>query len=159
MSWSTADLCDDHIEALQVAEPLFRRFGARQSFCGPAYTVKVLEDNTLVREALDMPGEGRVLVVDGAGSLRCALVGDLLAKLAIDHGWAGVIVYGAIRDSAVIGGMDIGIQALATCPRKSVKRGQGERQVDVEFAGVRITPGNWVYADADGMVVAPRSLG
>jgi len=158
MNVSTADLCDDHIEALQVAEPLFRRFGTRQAFCGPAYTVKVFEDNSLVREALEMPGEGQVLVVDGGGSLRCALVGDLLAKLAIDHGWAGAVVNGAIRDSAVIDGMDIGIQALATCPRKSLKRGQGERQVTVEFAGLRITPGNWVYADADGIVVAQGSL-
>lgn len=158
MSWSTADLCDDHIEELQIADPVFRRFGARHSFSGPAVTLKVFEDNSLVREALESPGRGHVLVVDGAGSLRCALVGDLLAKLAIDNGWAGAVINGAIRDSGVIAEMAIGIQALATCPRKSLKRGQGERNVHLAFAGLDISPGAWIYADQDGIVVAPRSL-
>jgi len=158
MTWTTADLCDEFIDELQIAEPVFRRFGARQSFSGPAVTVKVFEDNSLVREALETPGRGHVLVVDGGGSLRCALVGDLLAKLAIDNDWAGAVINGAIRDSGVIAGMPIGLQALATCPRKSLKRGLGERNVDLSFAGLNISPGAWVYADPDGIVVAPRSL-
>jgi len=158
MNWTTADLCDDHIEELQIAEPVFRSYGGRQSFSGPASTLAVFEDNSLVRQACESPGDGQVLVVDGGGSLRCALVGDLLAKLAIENGWAGIVVNGAIRDSGPIGAMPIGIRALATCPRKSLKRGQGERNVILAFAGVNIAPGAWIYADQDGIVVAPRSL-
>jgi regulator of ribonuclease activity A len=158
MNWTTADLCDDHIEELQIAEPVFRCYGARQSFSGQAATLEVFEDNSLVRQACESTGDGQVLVVDGGGSLRCALVGDLLAKLAIDNGWAGLVVNGAIRDSGPIAEMPIGIRALATCPRKSLKRGQGERNVVLTFAGVNIAPGAWIYADQDGIVVAPRSL-
>ncbi len=120
----TADLMDEHPDA-QVAHPVLRAFGAKPCFSGPIHTVVAPEDNTLVRAELEKPGEGRVLVVDGLGSLRCALVGDNIAKLAVDNGWAGVVVNGCIRDSAVIASMDIGIHALATNPRKSIKADQG----------------------------------
>jgi regulator of ribonuclease activity A len=158
MDWCTADLCDNFSDELQIAQPLFQAYGGAPSFHGPAATVKVLEDNSLVREAFESPGLGRVLVVDGAGSLRCALVGDMLAKLAIDNGWAGAIVNAPIRDSKVIGQMPIGFRALGTCPLKSVKLGAGEKELPVKFAGVSIKPGDWVYADEDGIVIASREL-
>lgn len=158
MRWCTADLCDHYIEELQVAEPLFLPYGGRPAFRGPAVTLAVFEDNSLVREALEGPGDGQVLVVDGAGSRRCALVGDMLVRLAIDNGWAGIVVNGAIRDSGVIAQMPLGLRALSTCPRKSVKRGKGQRDTEVNFAGVSIRSGDWIYADEDGLLVAHREL-
>ena len=155
--FATADLMDDHPEA-QVAEPMLGRFGTVPAFCGPIQTVVAPEDNTLVRAQLEEPGNGRVLVVDGAGSLRCALVGDNLAQLGIDNGWAGIVVNGCIRDSAVIDDMPIGIQALATNPRKSVKRDQGIVGEAVAFLGVTFKPNAWLYADADGVVVADTDI-
>ena len=137
-----------------VAEPIFCSFGLRARFGGPVSTVRVFEDNVLVRAALEEPGEGRVLVVDGGGSLRCALLGDRLAALARDNQWAGVVVHGCIRDSAEIDGMDVGVRAMATHPRKSVKRGEGERDVPVAMAGIRIAPGEYLYADEDGVIVS-----
>ena len=158
MVWSTADLCDRFISELQVAEPLFQRFGGKTSFAVAAATLKVFEDNSLVRQAFEGPGKGRVLVVDGGGSLRCALVGDMLATLAIDNGWAGAIINGPIRDSRIIGDMPMGIYALGTCPRKSEKRGAGERELPLQFAGISISSGDWIYADEEGIVVASREL-
>lgn len=155
MSWTTADLCDAH-EVL-VGEPVFRNYGV-ESFCGPCATLRVFEDNSLVREALEQPGRGRVLVVDGGGSLRCALLGDMLAQLAVDNGWAGVVVNGCIRDSAAISRMSLGVKALQTHPRKSVKKGQGERDVEVSFAGLTLRPGDYLYSDADGILVASAAL-
>jgi regulator of ribonuclease activity A len=152
----TADLCDQDDEA-RVAEPMFRDFGKRIAFSGPIATVKVFEDNVLVRQELEEEGRGRVLVVDGGGSKRCALLGDRLAGLARDNGWAGVIVYGCIRDSAEIAEIDVGVKALATHPRKSIKRGEGVRDVAVTFAGVTFSPGEIVHADADGIVVTVAS--
>ncbi|MDZ7841730.1 MAG: ribonuclease E activity regulator RraA [Gammaproteobacteria bacterium] len=157
-TFKTADLYDSYGDLLQVAEPIFRQFGRRTAFAGPIVAVKVFEDNTLVRASLETPGRGAVLVVDGGGSTRCALVGDLLARLAIDNGWAGIIVNGCIRDSAEIDGMDIGIRALATNPARSEKRGEGRGDVKVGFAGVSFTPGHHVYADADGVVVSEKDL-
>lgn len=151
----TADISDAHPEA-QVAAPILRDFGAKDTFCGPIATVKVFEDNTLVRATLETDGRGRVLVVDGGGSTRCALVGDRLAALAMDNGWAGVVVFGCIRDSAVIAAMDVGIKALAAMPKKSVKRGEGTADIPVAFAGVTFSPGAWLYADRDGIVVCAR---
>ena len=148
----TADICDE-VDDAEVAAPIFRSFGARDAFGGPITTVKVFEDNVLVRKALEEAGAGRVLVVDGGGSRRCALVGDRLAALARDNGWAGVIVYGCIRDSAPIAAIDVGVHALGTHPKKSVKRGEGQRDIAVTFAGVTFAPGAFVYADADGVVV------
>lgn len=154
----TADLFDDYAAELGIAEPLFRDYGGRSAFAGQIATVKVFEDNVLVKQSLSEPGHGRVLVVDGGGSTRCALVGDLLAAMGIDNGWSGVVIYGALRDSEQIAVMDIGVKALATCPAKSVKRGEGIAGEPVRFAGVRFRPGDWLYADADGIVVAPRRL-
>lgn len=158
MSFATADLYDEHEENLQIAAPMFNNYGGKKKFSGPASTVKVFEDNSLVRAALEEPGEGRVLVVDGDASLRCALVGDMLAILGKDNGWGGIIVYGCIRDSAVIANMDIGVKALNTNPRKSVKKGIGDRDIPVTFADVTIHPGNYIYADEDGIVISVEKL-
>ena len=142
-----------------MAAPLFRDFGGRDAFAGPISTLKVFEDNALVRSALEEPGQGRVLVVDGGGSLRTALVGGNLAVLAAKNGWDGVLVYGCIRDSAEIAVVDVGVKALAAMPLKSAKRGWGERDVPVTFAGVTFQPGAWLYADRDGVIVADGELG
>ncbi|MBM5812470.1 MAG: RraA family protein [Gammaproteobacteria bacterium] len=158
MDFKTADLCDQFGGELQVAEPVFHSYGGRRTFAGPASTVRCCEDNSRVREAVGEPGAGRVLVVDGGGSRRCALLGDLLAQQAAAHGWAGVIIYGCVRDSAEIAGFALGVLALATLPRRSDRQGRGERDVPVEFAGVRVRPGDWVYADEDGLLVARRAL-
>lgn len=158
MSYPTTDLCDKYADELQIAEPMFADFGGELMCAGPISTVKCFEDNSKVREALEEAGEGRVLVVDGGGSDRCALLGDNLAQLAIDNGWAGVLVYGCIRDSAEIGEMPVAVKALATHPKKSNKRDLGDRDVAVRFAGVDFEPGAWLYADLDGVVVSRREL-
>ncbi|OGT32342.1 MAG: hypothetical protein A2W28_05600 [Gammaproteobacteria bacterium RBG_16_51_14] len=158
MSFATADLCDQYGEKVQLVLPLFTDFGGKHQFHGPVSTVRVFEDNALVRSALEEPGAGRVLVVDGGGSLRCALVGDKLAQLGKDNGWAGIIVSGCIRDSAVIGAIGIGLRALAANPRKSTKKGNGERDIPVTFAGVTFIPGAFVYADADGILISAQPL-
>ncbi len=137
---------------------MFNDYGGNKQFSGPAATVKVFEDNSLVRGALEEPGEGKVLVVEGGASMRCALLGDMLAELGIKNGWAGVIVYGCIRDSGVIAEMKIGVKALNTNPRKSVKKGAGERDVSVSFADITIEPGDYIYADVDGIVVSKEQL-
>lgn len=155
---ATADLYDVHGEALRIMSPIFRDFGGLQTFAGPVVTLKVFEDNSLVRAALEEPGQGRVLVVDGGGSLRCALVGDNLAELGHKNGWSGIVVYGCIRDAAPIGAIAIGVKAIATNPRKSVKKGEGERDVTLRFAEVVITPGDYLYADVDGVVLADKQL-
>jgi regulator of ribonuclease activity A len=154
----TADLYDQYGEQLRVAAPLFGDFGGRDAFGGSLSTVKVFEDNSLVRAALEEDGAGRVLVVDGGGSLRCALVGDMLAKLGADNGWAGIVVNGCVRDSVALAGLDIGVKALATNPRKSVKRGEGQRDVPVHFAEVAFRPGEYLYADLDGLLVSEHAL-
>lgn len=158
MSIKTADLCDQFEEALQIADPVLRNFGGRRAFHGPISTVKVFEDNSLVREALESPGNGRVLVVDGGGSLRCALVGETMARIAEDGGWAGIVIFGCIRDSVEIGRMSIGLKALSTNPRSSQKRGEGQWEVPVHFAGVTFRPGEYLYADDDGIIVTPGEL-
>lgn len=158
MRISTADLYDSHEDAVQVAEPLFRDFGGVLAFSGAVATVKVFEDNSLVRQALEEPGANRVLLVDGGGSLNCALLGDVLAQLATDNGWKGVIVHGGVRDSRALSKMPIGIKALGTNPRKSVKRGQGERGILVSLAGVSVHDGDWVYADEDGILFSSGPL-
>ncbi len=155
---ATADLYDEHGESLRVMAPMFRDFGGISSFSGPVTTLKVYEDNSLVRSALEEAGEGRVLVVDGGASMRCALVGDQLAVLGEKNGWAGVIVYGCIRDAAPIRAIALGVKALATNPRKSVKKGIGERDVILRFAEVTIAPGDYLYADEDGVVIADTRL-
>lgn len=156
-SFTTADLSDAHPEAA-IAEPVFRDLGGRTRFAGPIATVRAHEDNSLVRAALAEPGAGRVLVVDGGGSLRCALLGDRLAALAVENGWSGVLVHGCIRDSAAIATMDLGVKALGTHPRRTEKRGAGERDVPVRFAGATFRPGAWLYADSDGVLVSDLPL-
>ncbi len=155
---STADLWDEHGERCQVVDPLFRDFGGKLSFAGPMATVKVHEDNSLVRQALEELGQGRVLVVDGGGSTRCALLGDRLAELGRGNGWQGIVVYGAVRDSAVLAEIDFGVKALTTNPRKSVKRGEGQRDLPVKFAGVEFEPGHYLVADSDGILVSAEPL-
>ena len=158
MTTPTADLYDEHGENLRVATPLFQNFGGRTAFEGPVSTVKVHEDNALVRGALEEPGDGKVLVVDGGGSMRCALVGDNLAELGRKNGWAGIVVYGCIRDADPISQIDIGVKAMATNPRKSIKKGAGDRDIPVRFAEVEIRPGDYLYADRDGIVLADAKL-
>lgn len=159
MKLATADLYDQYGEALQIAAPIFCDYGGDVAFEGPVVTLKVFEDNSLVRSTLDEPGDGRVLVVDGGGSLRCALVGDMLAERGRKNGWAGIVVYGCVRDAAVLSQMAIGIKALATNPRKSVKKGEGERDLTLRFAELVVEPGQYLYADRDGIVIAKHKLG
>ncbi len=158
MEFLTADLCDRHEDKLRVVEPMFASYGGKPAFHGPIATLKLFEDNALVRKAVESPGEGRVLVIDGGGSLRRALVGDQLAALATRNGWAGLVVYGCIRDSRAIGEMDLGVLALDTHPMKTVKRNIGETDVTVTFGGVDFVPGHWLYADEDGVVVSATAL-
>lgn len=164
---ATADLCDKYVPEpvdiisqrhVQIANPIFRDFGGNQRFSGKASTVLCFENNPLVRKALGEPGEGRVLVVDGGGSMRCALLGDQLAEMGAKNGWSGIIVHGCIRDSQDIGTMALGVKALATYPLKSSKRDPGFRDVAVSFAGVTVRPGDYIYADKDGILVAPEPL-
>lgn len=136
-----------------MAEPILRDFGSSTAFSGSVATVRVFEDNVLVRSALEQPGDGRVLVIDGGGSLRCALVGDQIAGLARKNGWSGLVIHGCIRDAEAIAQIRIGVKALATNPRKSQKRGEGERDVPVTFAGITFEPGDALFADADGVVL------
>jgi len=163
MTFATTDLCDDHPQLLEdgrlcVLPPLFKHFGQRVKFCGRVTTLKVFEDNALVRSTLEAPGNGNVLVIDGGGSLRRALVGGQLALLAQDNGWAGIVVDGCVRDSDEINACDIGVRALAAHPQKSSKKGVGERNVRVSICGVAVTPGDWIYADADGILVAQQKV-
>ncbi|MEJ2621953.1 MAG: ribonuclease E activity regulator RraA [Candidatus Thiodiazotropha sp.] len=149
----TADLYDIHEESLQICYPGFCHYGGQQAFSGPIATLKCFEDNSLVREQLSQPGQGRVLVVDAGGSLRCAMLGDILAQMAVDNGWSGIVMNGCIRDAAEIGEMPLGVMALATNPRKSAKKGVGEVGGMVHFSGVSFRPSEWLYADQDGIVV------
>ena len=158
MTFSTADLHDEHEGKVQVANVLMQGYGLKTRFSGPISTVRCFEDNSRVRAALEEQGKGCVLVVDGGASIRCALVGDKLAEMGMKNGWAGMVVYGCIRDSAVISKLDIGIKALGTNPRRSVKKGVGERDIPLDFADVTFAPGEWLYADEDGILVSPGEL-
>ncbi|MGL6045729.1 MAG: ribonuclease E activity regulator RraA, partial [Vogesella sp.] len=133
-------------------------YGGKPRFCGQVVTLKLYEDNTLVREMLAEPGAGKVLVVDGGGSKRCALLGDQIAELAVKNQWEGVVIYGCIRDSVAIGALPLGVRALDTNPKKSVKRNEGTRDLVLNFAGVDFTPGHWLYADEDGVLLSPVAL-
>ena len=160
---STTDLCDAN-EALfdsgelRVLAPGLLAFGAHERFCGVARTLKLFEDNSLLAQAVREPGAGQVLVVDAGGSTRCAVLGGNLARSAADNGWAGVIVFGAVRDVDEIDGFAVGVRALAVTPRRSVKRGEGQRDLVVSVCGATVRPGDWVYADRDGVVVSSRPL-
>ena len=158
MPFATTDRCDEFGAQVRVAEPLFRDWGGSASFAGPIETLRVFEDNALVRETLEMHGRGRVLVVDGGGSLRTALVGGHLAALAHRNGWTGLVVHGCVRDAAELAAVPVGVKALQVVPRRSARDGAGERGVPVTFAGVTFTPGAHLYADRDGIVLADRDL-
>ncbi|RAL26419.1 ribonuclease E activity regulator RraA [Thermoflavimicrobium daqui] len=154
----TTDLCDEFIEELQVSEDLFQSFGKKRSFHGPIYTVKVYEDNVLVRRALETIPAGAVLIVDGGGSKKCALLGDRLAEIAVQRGIQGIIINGCVRDTKELATLDIGILALGKNPVKSRKEGKGDSDIPVHFAAVNWIPRHIVYADKDGVVVASRQL-
>ncbi|MEU9018349.1 ribonuclease E activity regulator RraA [Actinomadura sp. NPDC048394] len=158
MDFATADLIDDFGDELRSCETQFRQYGGRAAFAGPVSTVRCHRDNGLVKRLLNTPGEGRVLVVDGAGSLASALMGDMIAASAVAHGWAGVVINGAVRDVRALRGLDLGVKALGSNPRKSAKDGAGEVDAPVTFGGVEFSAGDWLYSDEDGIVVATRSL-
>lgn len=158
MTLLTADLCDEFAADIQVADPIFRIYGARRLFGGEVVTLRVSENNPLVKSALQEPGLGRVLVVDGGASQRCALFGGNIARLASENGWSGVVINGCIRDRTEVDATEIGVRALNTCPRKSRKQNLGDKDVDLYFAGVDIGPGDYLYADEDGIVVSGRDL-
>ena len=157
--FSTCDLCDEHKTdsdgAFRVLPPVFHDYGQRSRFAGPVVTVKCFEDNTTVREILATPGQGRVLVVDGGGSLRRALVGGNIGASAAKHGWAGVLIDGAVRDKAELAACAVGLRALALMPLPTERRIAGQIDVPVSIQGVRVRPGDWLYADEDGTVVMP----
>ena len=158
MPFATANLCDEFGAEVRVAEPLFRDWGGSMAFTGAIETVRVFEDNALVRQVLESHGRGRVLVVDGGGSLRTALLGGNLAALAHRNEWTGLLIYGSVRDCDELRTVPIGVKALATVPRRSGKRGEGEQGVAVTFAGLTFTRGCHLYADRDGVIIADRDL-
>ena len=159
MDLATADLVDQHGDAVHSCDLQFRSYGGRSRFSGPVRTVACREDNALVKSVLSEPGKGAVLVVDGEGSLHTALVGDLIAGSAVANGWAGVLVHGAVRDTTAIGALDLGLKALGSNPRKSSKAGAGAVDVPVSFGGVTFTPGAYLYSDEDGVLVTPGPSG
>ncbi|AQS71515.1 ribonuclease E activity regulator RraA [Streptomyces pactum] len=152
----TADLVDQYGTDLRVCDLQFRQFGAHRGFAGPVRTVSCHEDNGLLRDLLRTPGDGAVLVVDGGGSLRTALVGDLIAGAAQDNGWAGLVLHGAVRDSATLAGLRLGIKALGTIPRKSAKDAAGAVDIPLTFGGVTFHPGDILHADDDGIALLPE---
>jgi regulator of ribonuclease activity A len=158
MDFATADLIDDFGDELRSCETQFRQYGGRTAFAGPVSTVRCHRDNGLVKRVLNTPGEGRVLVVDGAGSLASALMGDMIAASAVANGWAGVVINGAVRDVVALRGLDLGVKALGSNPRKSAKDGAGEVDAPVTFGGAEFRAGDWLYSDEDGIVVATRAL-
>lgn len=156
---NTCDLVDQYADEVQVAETIgLKHFGQHQRFSGKIQTLKCFEDNSLLKKIVGAPNTATILVVDGGGSMRCAMVGDLIAALAVEHGWRGIIVNGCIRDSCALQNIPIGIMALGTNPKKSSKLDQGEIGLPLAFAGTRFESGDFLYADEDGIVVAKRDL-
>ena len=158
MQFLTTDLCDAHPDLVRVVEPLFTNYGGKVCFGGEVVTVKCYEDNSLVKEAAGKPGLGKVLVVNGGGSMRRALLGDMIAANALRNGWEGCIIYGCIRDVDAIRVLDLGVQALGVIPVRTEKRGVGDRDVPVTFGGVTFRPGEFVYADNNGIIVSAEAL-
>ncbi len=158
MSMTTPDLCDAHPGLVRVADPIFRSFGGRDFFGGQITTIQCFEDNSKVREQVATPGPGKVLVIDGGGSLRRALLGDQLAQAAVANGWEGILINGCLRDVQIMATLDIGVQALASHPMKTEKRGLGDVDVPVTFAGLTFKPNAWLYADANGIVISDQCL-
>jgi len=158
MNISTPDLCDANPELVRIVEPLFKNFGGKKSFGGEIVTIKCFEDNSLVKENAGQNGKGKIMAVDGGGSLKKALLGDLIAETAMNNGWAGFIIYGCIRDVEQIDSMDIGVKALNSTPLKTERKGEGELNVPVTFAGVTFSPGEYVYSDETGIIVSSKQL-
>jgi regulator of ribonuclease activity A len=158
MTFTTPDICDEFSSAIQVLEPLFTEFGGAGKFCGEVVTIKCFEDNSLVKQTLGGNGQDKVLVVDGGGSLRCALLGDMLGAMAEQNGWQGVLINGCVRDVEMLKTMAIGVRALGCHPVKSVKLNKGQLNVPLRFAGASIKPGQYLYADENGVVVAASRL-
>jgi regulator of ribonuclease activity A len=159
MELKTTDLCDAHPTKVQVAEPIgFKDYGGKKVFSGQIVTLKCFEANPLVRKTLEQNGEGKVLVVDGGASMRCAMLGDMLGEEAVKNKWNGVIVYGCVRDSADLAKLNVGVKALNTHPMKSARTMEGQENVTVRFAGVNFTPGEFVYCDEDGIIVSKEQL-
>ena len=155
---STPDLCDEYEGQLRILAPIFTNYGGHHSFSGAIVTIKCFEDNSVLKQLVDTPGQGRVIVMDGGGSLRKAILGDMLALKAANNGWSGILINGCIRDAAQISEMDVGVFSIGTCPRKSIKKGEGDINVPVAFSGVLFKPGHFLYADEDGIVVCERAL-
>jgi len=158
MTFKTADICDSCPEKINIAQPIFRDFGGKLTFSGKITTIMCLNDNSLVRDALESEGSNSVLVVDGNASMECALLGDQLAELAYKSHWEGIIINGCIRDAAMIAKINIGVKAIATHPLKSIKKGAGKKNISVNFAGADFIPGEYLYADVDGVIVTPSQL-
>ena len=158
MTLATADLFDQYEAQVSSCETQFRQFGGRRVFNGPIATVRCFQDNVLLKQVLSKPGAGRVLVVDGGGSLGAALMGDAIGALALGNGWNGVVLSGAVRDTVALGALAIGVKALGSNPRKSRKLGAGEADVPLSLGGVTFVPGHWLYSDDDGILVSATSL-
>jgi len=154
----TPDLCDEYPDLVQVLEPMLNNYGGIDAFGGEIVTVKCFEDNSIVKEQVGLPGHGKVMVVDGGGSMRNALLGDMLAEKAAENGWAGLVIYGCIRDVDIIRQTQLGVQAMNSNPRKTEKRGIGDLNISVTFGGVTFVPGEYVYADNNGVIVSPEKL-
>ncbi|MEJ0011202.1 MAG: ribonuclease E activity regulator RraA [Bauldia sp.] len=158
MSPKTADLCDAFEQDVAIAEPVFREYGGVAAFHGRVATVRLYEDNLFLRHTTEQPGEGRVLVIDGGGSLRRALIGGNVAAVAHKNGWAGLVIYGAVRDIVELAEIPIGIRALASNPLRPRGDGYGEKDVTVRVAGLTIAPGDYLYADEDGLITSKKDL-
>jgi regulator of ribonuclease activity A len=154
---ATADLCDEFGDQLQICETVLLQYGAPAGFSGPIATVRCENDNALLKSVVSTPGQGRVLVVDGQGSRRSALMGDMIAQIALDHGWAGVVIHGCVRDVAVLRTLELGIKAVGSCPRRSGKSGAGAQEVEISFGGATFRPGDLLFSDEDGIVVKPAA--
>lgn len=156
--WNTNDLCDDFPEQVSVLAPIFQNFGGVERFSGQVETVKCFEDNSRVKELLATPGNGRVLVVDGGASMRHALIGDMIAENAVENGWSGIVIQGCCRDVHELKKMTFGVRAMNSIPIKSVRKGAGDKGLDIEVAGVTISPKMWLYADETGIIVSREAL-
>ncbi len=154
----TADLMDVYQEELQSCEIQFRNYGGRKAFWGPCKTLKCENDNVILKQMLETVGDGSVLIVDGGGSLRTALMGDSIAEIGRRNNWAGIIIHGAVRDTVALAELDFGVKAVGSNPRKSRKNGEGQANVSVRFGGITVNPGDWAYSDEDGIVIAGREL-
>ncbi len=159
MTYSVPDICDEFPEEISVLEPLFSSFGGKQRFSGEIITIRCFEDNSVLRDVVRTEGRGRVIVVDGGGSLRRALFGDMLAAKAEENGWQGVVINGCVRDVEILETIDLGVKALNCHPVKTDKRGEGQLNVPVSFAGVYFKPGQYLYTDKNGTIIAPGDLG